>query len=457
MDDTPLVLVVEDDPALRELLLQALPTLGYRPRAAGSLSEAIDALSEPFDAVLTDVNLVDGSGLELCRRVREQDSGLPVVVMTGFGSMQLAVDALRAGAWDFLVKPVDLDLAQAALARAVAHRRLQTEVRRLRRRVRDLFRIEGLIGDSEPMRALARLLDRVADVASNVLIVGESGTGKEVVARALHERSVRRERPFVAINCAAVPESLLESELFGHARGAFTDARTARAGLFVQADGGTLLLDEIGDMPLPLQAKLLRVLQERRVRPVGSDVEVPIDVRLIAATHRDLEAAAEAERFRTDLLYRLDVLRVEVPPLRERGNDVLLLAQSFVQALSARLDKPVQSFTPEVAARLLSYAWPGNVRELQNCIERAVVLAEHDQIQLGDLPPKVRDAPTPKPGTSLPGVAASGPLPTLAEVEKRYILQVVDAMGGHRSRAAEVLQIDRKTLYRKLDRWAREG
>jgi len=287
-----------------------------------------------------------------------------------------------------------------------------------------------------------------------VLVRGESGTGKELVAQALHKRGRRTAGPFVAVNCAAMPETLLESELFGHARGAFTDAKSARTGLFVQADHGTLFLDEIGTMPLGLQPKLLRALQQRTVRPVGSDTEVPFDVRLVAATNADLEAAVEAGTFREDLFFRINVIPIEVPPLRRRGNDVLLLAQRFLEEFASQAQKPVRGLTSAAAEKLLGYSWPGNVRELRNCIERAVALTRFEQLTVEDLPDKVRDAK--RPAVLL---AADDPseLVPMEEVERRYILRVLEAAGGNKASAARILGLDRKTLYRKLERWGAEG
>jgi DNA-binding NtrC family response regulator len=315
-------------------------------------------------------------------------------------------------------------------------------------------RFENLAGPSAAMRDVWSLLARVADSDASVLVTGESGTGKEVVARALHARGKRRAGPFVAVNCAAMPESLLESELFGHARGAFTDARAAHAGLFVQADGGTLFLDEIGEMPLGMQPKLLRALQERTVRPVGGTAEVPFDARIVAASNRDLETAVEERAFRSDLYYRIDVVHVELPPLRARGSDVLVLAQRFVDDFAARAGKEVAGLTVPAAEKLLAYTWPGNVRELMNCIERAVALTRYEQLTVDDLPPKIRDY-----RVSHVLVAANDPseLVPLEEVERRYVHRVLEAVGGNKTMAARILGLDRKTLYRKLDPRLRGG
>jgi two-component system response regulator HydG len=320
-------------------------------------------------------------------------------------------------------------------------------VRRLRQALTETRRFDQMIGDSAPMQKLGALLSQIVDADASVLIMGESGTGKELVAAALHRMGPRKTAPFVAINCAAMPEPLLESELFGHARGAFTDARADRVGLFVRAEGGTLFLDEIGDMPLTMQAKLLRALQERKVRPVGGDREIAFDVRVIAATNRDLETAVAEQRFREDLYFRVNVIQVAVPPLRARGNDVLLLAQAFVEHFAARSAKKVTGIGTATAERLLSYQWPGNVRELQNAIERAVAVTQFAEIHVDDLPERIRDY-----HASHIVIAAEDPseLSTMEEVERRYIARVMQAVGSNKTLAARVLGLDRKTLYNKL-------
>jgi two-component system response regulator HydG len=293
---------------------------------------------------------------------------------------------------------------------------------------------------------------RVAEAETTVLVTGESGSGKELIAKALHTRSARKDRPFVAINCAAMPEALLESELFGHVKGAFTDARTSRSGLFVKASGGTLFLDEIGEMPAGMQAKLLRALQERTVRPVGADTEVPFDARIVAATNRDLEAEVEERRFRVDLFYRINVVSIHAPPLRDRGSDILLLAQHFVRRIQSKGETHILGLKSAAADKLLSYPWPGNVRELQNCMERAVALAQFDHIGLEDLPERIREFTTSR--ITIEGDDAAELLP-MDEVERRYILRTLDAVGGNKTLAAQVLGFDRRTLYRKLERYGR--
>jgi two-component system response regulator AtoC len=446
------LIFVEDDADLRRLVAGAMTRRGWIVAPFARAEEALADLERPSgdaDVVLTDLVMPGLGGLGLCSRLREDRPEIPVVVVTGFGSLEAAVEAIRAGAWDFVTKPVDVDALGIVLARALAHRALRREVLRLREEVGRSDPGE-LLGESEPMKTLRQLLARVATSEASVLICGETGSGKEVVAKTLHRWSARADRPFVALSCAAMPEALLESELFGHVKGAFTGAVDRRAGLFQQAAGGTLFLDEIGEMPLPLQAKLLRVLQERAVRPVGGDKEVAVDVRILSATHRDLEDAVAAGRFREDLWFRLNVIQVDLPPLRERGHDVLLLAQRFAAEFAARDGRAVTGFSPEAARRLLSWRWPGNVRELRNCMERAVALTAREEIGVEDLPPRVRDATPPQPAPS--DLLAGGFLP-LAEVERRYALQVLDAVGGRRGEAARLLGLDRKTLYRKLQAW----
>jgi two-component system response regulator HydG len=449
------VLVVDDERGVCELLESGLRKRGFSVRWTTSALEALALVAEhDFDVVVSDLVMPELGGLELCERVAQNRADLPVVVVTAFGSFDTAIAAIRAGAYDFITKPFEMGTLTLTLERAARHRALRDEVKRLRRAVSATRGATDLVGSSAPMVAVHDLVDRVAESDVTVLVTGESGTGKELVARAIHERGRRASGPFVPVNCAAVTETLLESELFGHARGAFTDARSARAGLFAQANGGTLFLDEIGDMPLGLQPKLLRALQERRVRPVGSDQETPIDVRIVAATNRDLEGAIEEGRFRADLYYRIAVVHVDLPPLRSRGRDVLLLAQRFLEATAAATGRAIRGITPQAAQRLLDYQWPGNVREIKNCIERAVALARYEEIVVDDLPEKVQSY-----RRSHVIVAAEDPseLVTLDEVERRYILRVVDAAGGNRTLAARILGLDRVTLYRKLQRMGVKG
>lgn len=444
------ILIVDDDSSMCDVLKSGLTRRGFEPDSATSALAALDALSRrEFDTVLTDLSMGGMSGIDLCRRIVESHPGVLVIVITAFGSMETAVAAIRAGAYDFVTKPLDVDELALILDRAVQHRVLREEVKRLRQTLADSAQFDELIGESAPMRRLCGLMARVADSDTSVLITGETGTGKEIVARALHRASRRASAPFVALNCAALPEALLESELFGHVKGAFTDAKSARRGLFQQADGGTLLLDELGALPLSLQPKLLRALQERCIRPVGAEQEIPVDVRIVAATNRDLETAAENGEFREDLLFRVNVVHLELPPLRARGADVLLLAQHFIRVFASRSGKPVVGLSSAAAQKLLDYSWPGNVRELQNCVERALALCTYDQIGVDDLPPRIREYKS-----SHVLVVSDSPteLMSMDEVERRYILRVLEAVGGNRSQAAKILGFDRKTLYRKLDR-----
>lgn len=447
------VLIVDDDAELCETLELGLRKRAYDVACVTRAAAALDRLlAEDFDVVLTDMTMPGGDGISLCEQVAANRPDVPVVVMTAFGNLDAAVAAIRAGAYDFITKPAQLDVLAIALDRAARTRALRDEVRRLKSPPRD-DAFGGLTGQSEAMRRVFDLVDRVADSEATILITGESGTGKEVFANTIHQRSRRARGPFVAVNCTAMPETLLESELFGHTRGAFTDARESRTGLFVQARGGTLLLDEVGDMPITLQPKILRVLQERKVRPLGSSTEVAIDVRVIAATNRDLEAAVEEKRFREDLYFRLNVIQVALPPLRSRGGDILPLAQHFLETLAQRAGKSVTGIAPATAERLVAYPWPGNVRELQNCMERAIALARFDRIVVDDLPERVRDY-----RTSHVLLAADDPseLVPLEEVERRYTLRVIESVRGNKAAAARILGVERKTLYRKLERWGLE-
>jgi two-component system response regulator HydG len=371
-------------------------------------------------------------------------------VITGFGDLNAAIGAIRAGAYDFINKPFQIEEIIIAINRALQHRTLREEVKRLQQAVLGTQQFAHLIGHSNQIKELFHLMERVADTDASVLIRGESGTGKELVARALHQRSSRKDGPFVAISCAALPEHLLESELFGHKKGAFTDARNTRDGLLVQANTGTLFLDEIGDMPLNLQPKLLRALEERKVRPLGSNTEISFDIRLLAATNRDLEYLIDQGLFREDLYYRLNVVMINLPDLKNRGNDVLLLAQHFIKEFSVQMSKQVDGLSVAAADKLLKYKWPGNVRELKNCMERAVALAQHDKLTVEDLPDKIRNYES-----SYIVIAGNdqSDLVSMEEVEKRYITKVMEAVNNNRTQAAQILGFDRKTLYRKLRRY----
>jgi len=445
------VLLVDDDRAMCEAVEAALGARHFDVTWTLSGAEAIDRLErEDVDCVVTDIHMPGMDGLELCRRLVAVRDDVPVVVITAFGSLDTAVGAIRAGAYDFVVKPFEIDTLVLVLDRAIRHRQLSTEVHRLRRLVDERHDFGELIGTSRPIERVRRFLDRIVDADVSVLVTGESGTGKDVVARLLHARGPRSDGPFVAVNCAAMPETLLENELFGHVRGAFTGADVGRTGLFLQADGGTLLLDEIGEMPLSLQSKLLRALQERRVRPVGGDREIPFDVRLISTTNRDLETAIDEGHFRQDLYFRVNVVNVDLPPLRSRGGDVLLLAHHFLAEAAAASGKAVRGIAAAAGERLLAYAWPGNVRELQNCMERAVALARFDEVTTDDLPEAVRDYVG---SHVLVAGVDPGDMASLEEVERRYVMRVLEAAGGNKALAARILGVGRKTLYRRLERW----
>lgn len=445
------ILIVDDEQIMCEMLEDDLKRHGFHPTWYISAEKAFDALKkESFDVLLTDLNLPGMNGIELCERIVANRPDIPVIVITAFGSMETAIAAIRAGAYDFVTKPIDTDFLAIALDRAVKHRGLQKKVKLLGEALKKSHRFDELIGESPPMRKLANRLARVADTETSILVTGETGTGKELVAQALHKQSRRHEGPFVAVNCAALPDALLESELFGHKRGAFTDAKTERKGLFFLANGGTLFFDEIGDFPLALQPKLLRSLEERCVRPIGGTSELDFDVRIIAATNRDIETAVEEGRFREDLYYRINVIQIALPPLRERGTDILLLAQHFVEQFAIRSEKQIAGISNATSEKLLNYTWPGNVRELRNTIERAVALTGYEKISVDDLPKKIRNY---KASHFLVGSDNPSELVPIQEVERRYILHVLKTVGGNKTLAARVLGLDRKTLYRKLQHY----
>ena len=437
---------------MAETMAEELSARHFEATVRTSADEAFTMVTGgDVDVVVTDLNMRGMNGVELCERVVINRPDVPVIVVTAFGSMETAVATLRAGAFDFLTKPFEMEQLAIAVARAAQHKLLREEVKRLRAVAEESRPFKEIAGTSHVMKGVYALLERIAETDATVLVTGETGTGKELAARAIHGRSRRRSAPMVTVNCAAVPAGLLESELFGHVRGAFTDARVDRKGLFVQAEGGTLFLDEIGEMPLEMQAKVLRALEARTVRPVGGHQEVPFDVRLVTATHRDLVASVEEGTFREDLYYRINVVEVAMPPLRARGTDVLLLAQTFLEQFARQHGKAVKRIASPVAERLLAYAWPGNIRELRNVIERAVTLARFDEIIVDDLPAQVREY-----RATHVLVAAHDPseLVSLAEVERRYVERVMEAVGGNKRQAAQVLGLDRATLYRKLERWS---
>ncbi|MCA9190105.1 MAG: sigma-54-dependent Fis family transcriptional regulator [Planctomycetales bacterium] len=442
------VLVVDDERNMRKLIETDLRLRGIMSHACGSASEAFEAIQKSdYDVVLTDVRMPGTSGLQLCEQLSQIRPDIPIIVMTAFGSLETAISAMRSGAYDFIVKPIEMDLLSITLRRAIEKRRLSDQVKLLKSTWDYRTAFGDVLGHSPAMRALYEKLQQVAASEAAVLITGESGTGKELIARSIHAHSRRAKQPFVAVNCAALSETLLESELFGHVKGAFTDARGERRGLFLEANGGILLLDEMGEMPMSMQAKLLRSLEERRVRPVGSDKELAFDVRVLTATNRDLEAAVADGQFREDLYYRINVIGIELPPLRSRGVDILRLAEHFVERFSTAENKPVTGLADGVAEKLLSYSWPGNVRELRNAMERAVALTRYDKVTVLDLPERIQNFSA---STVFIGGLDPSELVSLDEIERRYINHVLEACAGNQTQAARILGLDRKTIYRKI-------
>ena len=436
------VLVVDDDAEMAEMLARHLTGDTCTALTATSGAQAIARLAaEPFDVVLTDVVMDDTGGLAVLREAQRHQPRARVILMTAFGTLESAIAALREGAADYLTKPFKMAEVDVAISRALDERRLREENRRLRDEVGERYRLEGIPAVSPAMKAVLGQVSEVAGSDASVLLVGESGTGKELVARAIHWNGPRAGRPFVAVNCAAIPDALLESELFGHEKGAFTGAVQKRRGLVAEAEGGTLFLDEIAEMPVALQAKLLRVLQDRVVRPVGGREEITVDFRLISATNRDLPDLVHTGRFREDLYYRVAVIPIRLPSLRERPEDIALLARHFLQRTAGALGKAVDDFDEDAMAWLQQHRWPGNIRELENVVERAVTLARGPRITLADVKTEFSSALV--PGT--------GPRPTLAELEREYIRRVLDDAKGDKKAAARVLGVSVRTLQRRAE------
>ena len=441
------VLVVDDHLEMARILADQLGDSGYAVAIAQGGEEAIARFrSQPFDAVVCDLRMERVDGLDVLEAVRSIDPGAPVLIMTAFGAIESAVEAIRRGAYHYLTKPFAFPELELYLERALNDRRLRDENRALRRLARERSSFASMIGASRPMQALFELVERVADSSAPVLVHGESGTGKELVARALHFNGPRRDKPFVAVNCTALPEQLLESELFGHLKGAFTGATSARRGLLVEADGGTLFLDEMGDMPASLQVRLLRVIEDGEIRPVGSDGTRRVDVRIVTATHQDLEQRVREKLFRADLYYRLNVVPITVPPLRDRPEDVPPLVDHFLER--ARKKNPrsrVRQFTPEALAMLARHGWPGNVRELENLIERLAIVSTRETVDVDEL---VLHRPAVGQPASPPAGDRERLLP-LRQMESEYIAHVVARCGGNKTRAAEILGIDVSTIHRR--------
>ncbi len=460
------IVVVDDDNEMRSLLEDFFTNQNYSVVTFSNGAEALDALSPggslslktpasatdasgftslsaEIDVVISDIRMPQLDGLEFTTRLKLVRPEIPTILITAFGSIETAIEAMQKGAFNYVVKPFKLSEMTVNVERAVEHRHLHRENQTLRQEVKKSWAYGNLIGKSVGMKSVFDLISRVSSATANILITGESGTGKEMVARSIHDNGPRKHKPFVAINCTAIPESLLESELFGHAKGSFTGAISKKRGLFEEAEGGTLFLDEIGDMNVALQSKLLRVVQERKVRPVGDNTSHDIDVRIIAATHKDLKLAIKEERFREDLYYRLSVIPVVIPPLRHRKEDIPILAEHFLKKYSATNLAKVKGFTRRAIQKLMNMSWEGNVRELENVIERAVVLATTHLIDDRDLP--TADTVTPEEFFAV----SSSDFPSLNQLEARYMKLVLEKTGGRKDKAAHILGINRRTLYRK--------
>ena len=445
--ESPSILVVDDEQEMRQLLQDILEEDHYRVTTASDGQEALTRMeSEDFPVVVTDLRMKGLDGFGLLENVVQKHPESNLIMMTAFGTVESAVEAMKHGAFDYLTKPVKADELLVTVQKALREALLRQEVQQLRQVVGREFAFDQILGKSKPMREIFDLIRRVADSQTNILITGESGTGKELVAKALHFNSQRKSKPFVPVNCAAIPELLLESELFGHVRGAFTDAKSDKRGLFEEAHDGTLFLDEISELPMMLQAKLLRAVQEREIRRVGATRSTSINVRLIAATNVLLAEEVQAKRFREDLYYRLNVIEIHLPPLRERKEDIPLLAHGLLQKCLTAQQKQVEGISDSALARLIDYPWPGNVRELENIVERAATLTKGPTISLEDLPTHIQDIQG--EGQFIED-AVEQTLP-LVQVEWNYIRRVLEKMGGNKYQTAHVLGIDRKTLYRKL-------
>jgi len=445
------ILVVDDDFAHRTMLKTLISGWGYDVSEAGDGAAAIEAVRRaPFDLVLMDIRMVRISGIEALEEIRKLNPAIPIILMTAFASVETAVEALKKGAYDYLTKPLDFDELRLVLERGLEHTHLKEENQLLKERLGIRFDRRNLIGRSEAMTKLLDLVAQVAPSEATVLISGESGTGKEIIAAAIHYNSLRKEGPFVKINCAAITETLLESELFGHEKGSFTGADRRKEGKFRQASGGTILLDEVSEMSLAMQVKLLRVLQEREITRVGGDEVIPIDVRVITAANRDLVREITAGRFREDLYYRLNVVTLQVPPLRERKEDIPLLAIHFLKEFAEKNHKEIKGFTPRALDRMLRYSWPGNVRELMNTVERGVVLSRSDYLDESDLSPILME----KDSLEGDNAVTSGES-SLESMEKATILKILEEAGGNKSEAARRLGITRRTLHQKLKKYGR--
>jgi len=447
--DQATVIVVDDDREMANVLSDVLTEAGYRVLSAGSGKEALTLVKEQDpDLLITDLRMSGMSGHQLQLELKRMAPTLPVVIITAFGSIPTAIESMKLGAFDYLTKPFGNDELLLVVSRALEDCKLRQEVRRLRSELAHSYGLPNIIATDPKMIAVLGMIEQIADSSASVLITGESGTGKDLIARALHFSSARCDGPFIPINCAAIPESLIESELFGYVKGAFTDARQGKTGLFVAARGGTLFLDEIGEMPPPLQAKLLRAIEDKRIRPLGAIEETSIDVRIVAASNTDLDKAIAERKFRSDLYYRLATVTLPVPPLRERPQDIALLARHFLIRASAEAGKNIRDLDPDATACLMRYRWPGNVRELQSAIQTGVILSRDSTFGVKDLPARITGSGA--PAAKLLEDAVERRL-SLDQLEREYVRAVLESVNGNKTEASVVLQIDRKTLYRKLE------
>lgn len=444
------ILVVDDDKAHLSMLTTILTGWGFSTEGAEDGSEAIAMAHEkPFDAILMDVRMANISGIEALQKIKEHNPAIPIIIMTAYSSVNTAVEAMKLGAYDYLTKPLNFDDLKITLDRSLEHMALVEENKNLKSKITANAELDNIVGTSEPMVNLIDMVRTVSATEATILITGESGTGKELIARAIHTNSSRKDHPLITVNCAAITDTLLESELFGHERGAFTGADKKRDGRFMQAHKGSIFLDEVGEIPLHMQAKLLRAIQEREIQRVGSDKPINVDVRIVAATNRDLMEDVQAGKFREDLFYRLNVVNLKVPSLVERKEDIPLLAKYFLKRFADKNRKTIKGFTPATMDLLLRHPWQGNVRELENVMERAVILSLGDYITERDLPPALVAGT--KGGDDVTATGLAG-LP-LDEVEKSAIIQTLNETGGNKSEAAKILQITRTTLNNKIKKY----
>lgn len=439
------ILIVDDEQTIRETLSEVLDEEGFASEMAGSGQEALNKVNKrDYDLVITDLKMPHMDGLALMERIKQQTPETSVMIITAYASLESAIQALRLGAYDYIIKPLDFDDVILRIRRLMEHRELEDENKYLRREVREKFSFSNIIGESPRMKDIFRVIEKVAGTKGNVLISGKSGTGKELVARAIHYNSPRKNKPFVAINCGAIVENLMESELFGHKKGAFTGAVRDKVGYFKAADGGTLMLDEVGEIPLHLQVKLLRAIETGEFTPVGDTSPVKVDVRIIAATNRNLADAVEVGTFRDDLFYRLNVIGIELPPLSERKEDIPLLVNHFIEKYSKQLNRKIKGIDKETMNILMNYEWKGGIRELENVIERALILCENDTITRQDLPPNLVQVETlpEKPAKLKEAVAL---------FEREHLTQALKSTEGNKEKAAQILGISLSSLYRKID------